>query len=468
MNVQSSKSPAAAQLLAFIARLHFYVGIFVGPFIFIAALTGTLYVLTPQIEQRLYQHELTTPHRGEFHSLAEQIRAARASLPQDLPLKAVRPSIGAGYTTRVMFIDPALYGYESQTVFVDPVTLEVRGKLASYGTSGILPLRIKLDYLHQNLMLGQWGRLYSELAASWLWIAAVGGLILWWTTRHRQKRLKQRGNKRNVYVRHRSRHVQAGLVIALGLFFISATGLTWSKWAGSHIAQWRQAIGWVTPSVSRDLPGHASDMSAGHHEHAEHHAKPQDTKGVNHALDAQFDGVLLAARRAGIDAAKLEIVPAKTPTKAWLVREIDRAWPTQVDSVAVDAQRMIVTSRADFAHFPLIAKLIRWGIDAHMGVLFGLPNQLLLAAFGLTLCMMVIWGYRMWWKRRPAAGSPVQTLVQAWLAMPVLYRTLAVIIAALLGLAMPVMGGSLLLFVAIDALRWWRTGQIMATSSASS
>ncbi|KUI98738.1 PepSY-associated TM helix domain-containing protein [Vibrio sp. MEBiC08052] len=467
MNVQSSKSPAT-QLLAFIARLHFYVGIFVGPFIFIAALTGTFYVLTPQIEQRLYHHELTTPNRGEFHTLAEQIRAARESLPHDLQLKAVRPSTGEGYTTRVMFIDPALHGYESQTVFVDPVTLAVRGKLASYGTSGILPLRIKLDYLHQNMMLGQWGRVYSELAASWLWIAASGGLILWWTTRQRQKRMKQRSYNRNVYVRHRRRHVQAGLVIALGLFFISATGLTWSKWAGSHIAQWRQAIGWVTPSVSRNLPGYESAMSGGHHDHADHHAKPQDTTDVNHALDAQFDGVLLAARQAGIDAAKLEIVPARTPTKAWLVREIDRAWPTQVDSVAVDAQRMIVTSRADFAHFPLIAKLIRWGIDAHMGVLFGLPNQLLLAAFGLTLCMMVIWGYRMWWKRRPAAGSPVQTLLQTWLAMPVLYRTLAMMIAVLLGLAMPVMGVSLLFFVVIDVLRWWRAGQVVKTSSASS
>ncbi|QMV14987.1 PepSY-associated TM helix domain-containing protein [Vibrio spartinae] len=469
MNVQSSQAPATL-LLAFIARLHFYVGVFVGPFIFIAALTGTLYVLTPQIEQRLYHHELTTPSRGEFHTLAEQIRAARESLPQDLKLKAVRPSIGEGYTTRVMFIDPDLYGYESQTVFVDPVTLAIRGKLASYGTSGILPLRIKLDYLHQNLMLGQWGRVYSELAASWLWIAAMGGLILWWTTRRRQKRIRQRGNSRNTYVKHRRRHVQAGLIIVLGLFFISATGLTWSKWAGSHIAEWRQAIGWVTPSVSRDLPGHEtsmSGMSASHDAHAEHHAKPQDTHGINHAQDGQFDGVLMAARQAGIDAAKLEIVPAKTPDKAWFVREIDRAWPTQVDSVAVDAQKMVVTSRADFEHFPLIAKLIRWGIDAHMGVLFGLPNQLLLAAFGLTLCMMVVWGYRMWWKRRPAAGSPAQTLLQTWLVMPMLYRALAVIIAVSLGLALPVMGVSLLLFVVVDALRWWRAGQVTKTHSAS-
>lgn len=33
-------------------RLHFYIGLFVGPFIFFAALTGTLYVATPQLKMR--------------------------------------------------------------------------------------------------------------------------------------------------------------------------------------------------------------------------------------------------------------------------------------------------------------------------------------------------------------------------------------------------------------------------------
>ena len=41
-------------------RLHFYIGLFVGPFIFFAALTGTLYVATPQLENALYHHALHT------------------------------------------------------------------------------------------------------------------------------------------------------------------------------------------------------------------------------------------------------------------------------------------------------------------------------------------------------------------------------------------------------------------------
>ncbi|WP_073582740.1 PepSY-associated TM helix domain-containing protein [Vibrio quintilis] len=462
-NTTSEKS-ASQLLLAFLTRLHFYIGLFVGPFIFIAALTGTLYVITPQLERMVYHHELTTDSSGTFHTLQAQIQAARASLPEDFPLKAVRPAIGEGFTTRVMFKDPGLYGWELQTVFVDPVTLEIRGTLASYGTSGILPLRIKLDYLHQNLLLGQTGRYYSELAASWLWIAASGGLVLWWTSRRRYAK----ANTRNPYIRQRKNHTSAGLMIMLGLFFISATGLTWSKWAGSNIAQWRHSIGWVTPSVSLKLDENTfseiAPAATPKTPHADHQLTG-DSALPAHPGDALFDGVLKTARDAGIDAAKLEIRPASSADKAWKVREIDRAWPTQVDSVAVNPHTMTVTSRADFKDFPLVAKLIRWGIDAHMGVLFGLPNQLILAAFGLTLCAMVFWGYRMWWQRRPQPGSPVQTLSHTWLALTGLQRLLIVVIAALLGLAMPVMGVSLLIFIVFDAIRWWRSQSLQSAHS---
>ncbi|MBQ4797142.1 PepSY domain-containing protein, partial [Pectobacterium versatile] len=79
---------------------------------------------------------------------------------------------------------------ESFAVFVDPVSLDIRGALTVYGTSGILPFRTRLDYLHRSLLLGDIGRNYSELAASWLWIAALGGLYIWISTRKNHPRLR--------------------------------------------------------------------------------------------------------------------------------------------------------------------------------------------------------------------------------------------------------------------------------------
>jgi uncharacterized iron-regulated membrane protein len=63
------------------------------------------------------------------------------------------------------------------------------------------------------------------------------------------------------------------------------------------------------------------------------------------------------------------------------VTEIDRSWPTQVDACRL-ILTMQVLDRTRFDDFPLMAKLTRWGVDFHMGILFGLANQLLLIAFG--------------------------------------------------------------------------------------
>ena len=42
-----------------------------------------------------------------------------------------------------------------------------------------MPLRAWFDELHRTLHLGAIGRNYSELAASWLWVISLGGLVLW-------------------------------------------------------------------------------------------------------------------------------------------------------------------------------------------------------------------------------------------------------------------------------------------------
>ncbi|WP_421853302.1 PepSY-associated TM helix domain-containing protein [Marinomonas sp.] len=458
-NYKASESSSNA-LLLLITRLHFYIGLFIGPFIFVAALTGTLYVITPQIENTIYKDVLTTQSMGENQPLSQQIAAAKSQLTSDLTLFAVRPAPEQGDTTRVMFLDSSAGHSGARAIFVDPVTLEVKGNLPVYGTSGVLPLRTTIDFMHRQLLLGEFGRYYSELAASWLWIAALGGLFLWYKG---GKKNKAEFASRTDHLRKRRRHYQVGLCLFVGLVFVSITGLTWSKWAGNNISTVRNGIGWVTPSVNQDLNPSShdammSDEHADHLNHSSHHnmaaKKPPAEKFEN--IDLLFDGVLKVARDAGIDANKLEIRPSRTTNKAWRVSEIDRSWPTQVDSVAVDASTMTVTSRADFATFPIVAKLIRWGIDAHMGVLFGVVNQIILTAFGLSLCFMIIWGYRMWWIRRPQAGSTSKPLLQAWTKLSTLQKIITTLITIALAFSLPVMGVSLFVFLLIDIYRWKR------------
>lgn len=429
---------------AFLLRLHFYVGLFVGPFIFVAALTGLLYVVTPQIEDRLYAGALFTEADGTPRTLTEQAEAARAYLGPDLNVSAVRPAIASGHTTRIMFSDPALGPSENRTIFVDPVTLEVKGDMTTYGTSGILPFRRTLDYLHRNMLMGDVGRYYSELAASWLWVAVVGGVALWATGPRRRRAVRDMPPPQ----RRRWVHATLGVALSVVLVFISFTGLTWSQAGGARIDALRATLGWVTPSVSLILDG--AEMHQGHHHHDHDMSMREDR------LD-QLDAVATAARVAGLDSAMTEIRLPK-PNEAWSVREYDRSWPTQVDTLALAPDTLEVMGRADFATFPLIPKLIRWGVDAHMGVLFGAANQIVMALVAFGLMVSIVYGYRMWWARRPAAGLP---LSQSWMRLSLPMRSVWVAVGLGLGWALPVLGVSLVAFLAVDLLRLGR-GRVMA------
>lgn len=445
-------------------RIHFYAAVLVGPLLLIAALSGALYALTPQLEKAIYANELTATLGTPGVPLAEQVEAARAHLGTDQMPAAVRPGAG-GTTTRVMFADPALGESETRAIFVDPGTAAVTGDLTAYGTSGSLPVHTWIGQLHRNLHLGETGRLYSELAASWLWVIALGGVILWvqrWKRKPRSSgnlypEKATKGRARTV-----SLHASAGIWLAAGFFFLSATGLTWSTYAGANVTDLRAAIGWSTPTLATDLSTGTSGTGAEEHpDHAVHTAAEHAEYTAAQQLVVRpdgFDAALAAARADGIDAATTEIKPPATEGKTWTVAEIDRSWPTQVDTVAVDPQTMTVSDKVLFSDYPFAAKLARWGIDAHMGVLFGLANQLILAAIALGLAAIIIWGYIMWIKRRPTLNRPGRpTLTGRAPKRGVLKRTppaaaVALVVAtALIGYFLPLLGISLLAFLLIDA-----------------
>ncbi|KOX10262.1 peptidase [Nocardiopsis sp. NRRL B-16309] len=425
-----------------ILRLHFYAGVFVAPFILVAAVTGLLYVWTPQLEQAVHAEQLHVEPEGERLPLHEQVRIARAELPGTEP-DAVRPATGEHDSTRVLFELPESAASHRMTVFVDPYGGEVLGVMDTYGTSGALPVRTWVDTLHRNLHLGDAGRLYSELAASWTWAVALGGAALWVSAALRRRR--GRGGARRLLVpgagtspgrsRSVSVHGAIGLWLLAGLLFLSATGMTWSQYAGANIADLRERLAWTTPAVSAEIPN--------------------ATPGV----DAGVDTVLASAREAGLDG-RVEVAFPEGPAAPYTVTQIDRSWPTSVDAAAVAADTGEVVDVVRFSDYPLVAKLSRWGIDAHMGVLFGVPNQLVLTAVAVGLIVVVVWGYRMWWQRRPTrdralgVGRPYPRGAFRSLSWP--WKAAVVAVLALTGWAVPLLGVSLLAFLAVDALLGWR------------
>ncbi|MFE1769414.1 PepSY-associated TM helix domain-containing protein [Streptomyces angustmyceticus] len=446
-------------------RLHFYAGVLVAPFLLVTAVTGLLYAGAFQAEKVVYAHELRVPAREHTLPLSRQVAAARTAHPEGT-IAAVRPAPQPGDTTRVLLAGvPGVPAEHQLAVFVDPYTGSLRGALPTYGSTGALPLRTWLDDLHRNLHLGEPGRLYSELAASWLWVVAGGGLALWIGRKRTNRRLRAlalpdrtaTGRRRTL-----SWHGAVGVWAAAGLLFLSATGLTWSTYAGGHIDEFRRALGQETPAVSTAVAAehahHGSGGMAGMPDMPGMDGKHGGGAGGaagSASADVGVDKVLGAARAKGLS----DPVEIDLPTgqgSAYVVKQIQRSWPEKQDAVAVDPRTGQVTDVSRFADYPVLAKLTRYGIDLHTGTLFGLVNQVALAALALALIFLVLWGYRMWWQRRPTRdralsfGRPIPR--GAWRQIPRPVLIPLVLVVAAVGWAVPLLGVSLAAFLAVDAV----------------
>jgi uncharacterized iron-regulated membrane protein len=385
----AAAAPAATSprrtVLPLIRRLHFYAGVFVAPFILIAAITGSLYAMAPTMERFVYRDLLTVEPASETLALSAQATAAQGRVPE-LRMTRLQPAPGARDSTRVTFADPGLGESTELAIFVDPHTGHVLGQEPVW--FGYMPLSTWLDGLHRHLHLGEPGRLYSELAASWLWVVALGGVTLWMVKvradrrRGRPGRLMRVDGAAEARTRTGNWHATVGIWILPMLLFLSATGITWSTYSGATVTALRTEFDWQRPQLDTALT--ASGSSAG----------PID-----------LDGVVRAAGSAGVTA-PVEITLPTPADGAVGVAEIDEPYRLTTNAAAVDPSSLKVASVLDYDRdYSVMAKLADWGIRMHMGLLFGWLNQLLLLGVAVGLVTVIVRGYRMWWQRRPTRGS---------------------------------------------------------------
>ena len=414
-----------------LSRLHKFAGVMIAPFLIVAALSGFLYALAPTFEPWIYHDEVTATAQGSPRSLDEQIAAAQRQHPDGTVVR-VEPSEDPQETTRVLFDDPtAPNSSYTHAVFVDPVDLHITGELQQYGGSRALPFRTWASNGHRTLWLGEPGRLYAELAASWLGALSILGLYLW-------LKRKQRNKKQPSKVL--ALHARVGAWLLPGFLFLTVTGLTWSLVAGTSIGKVREELNWKEPSVATSVAEAGASTGAGEHaNHAEH---------VGHAGHAGHTGNHDAAELAGAQTAEstarsqgltgvLEMTPPEKPGDAWGVREARAAFKLRSDAVAVTPNGEVI-DRINSADWPLAAQLTSWLIQLHMGTLFGIYSQVALAVLALGLLVVSIAGLWMWWKK-PRRSLPELKITPAVLAGAVAYSIIA-----------PLFGASLLLFFVGD------------------
>lgn len=406
----SSTVQRRSGLPALTRRIHFYAGLFIAPFIFVAALSGALYAVAPSLENVVYKDVLTVPASDTNAPLASQIRAAQDTHP-DMDVAQVWPSSTPDEATRVLLIDESLTETNQlRSIFVNPHTGDVIGDEPTYSGLGELPLRYWISSLHKSLHLGEVGELYAEVAASWLWVVALGGLYLWWRMARKRALVgleNATGRRRKVL----NLHGVAGTWLLVAMLGLSATGITWSVFAGENVDRTITWLGGKAEPIETSLVADAEAAPAD--EHADHHpASAHGAEGLTKDEVAdQAATVLETARAEGLTGSVRLFVPKNTD-EAWQASERWVPWRTTSDAVSVNGQNGDLVDKLPFSELPLFSKLTSWGIYLHMGIMFGLPLQILLAICALAICAMVVMGYILWWRRRPTknaiAGVPGQ------------------------------------------------------------
>jgi uncharacterized iron-regulated membrane protein len=408
------------------------------------------------MERFVYGDLLFVEPAGEQLPLGDQAAAARHAFP-GLAMTAIRPPATSTESTRVYLDDPALGEELSRAVFVDPHTARVLGDEVTW--LGHLPVSTWLDGLHRHLNLGEPGRIYSELAASWLWVVALGGLYLWLGRAAGERRRNRAGRVLSVdrsatgRARTLNWHGTTGVWLLAGLLFLSATGITWSTYAGAHVTDIRTALSWQRPLLDTTLSTSSAPQHHRNDEHSAHgHTGPVD--GVRDSASIDYAGVLDAAARAGVHA-PLEVTLPTDAGQGVGVTELDAPYRLTTNAASIDPDDLTVSHQVDFwRDYSLVAKLADWGIRAHMGFLFGLLNQLVLLGVAVGLLAVIVRGYRMWWQRRPTRGSrwavgrpPMRGGIRRLHPLAVVGLVVA---AAVVGWFLPLLGLSLAVFVVTD------------------
>lgn len=437
-------------------RMHFWAGLITAPIVVFAALTGLLYVFSPQIEAWRHANvdQVAVPAHAATRSLDDQVQAAIMAVSPHHPShphvghegmtpRHVVPALRPGETTQVVFRHAGgEHNHampQGQTVYVNPYTAEVVGTLADMDR-----FKTWSKNLHSSALQGDGWRWLLELATSWMLVMLATGLYLWWPRSAQEggpgwrALLPRWGRGRLTW---RDLHASVAIVMSLVFSVVLLTGLTWSKYTGAQFKSMQKALHQEAARVPKDLRSQVP---------------PQ---GPDQALSWQQVHERVLALRPEVS---VTITPPADATAIWRIENFDRSQPTRRFVLALDRYSGQTLFASGWDQMPLLPRATAVGIPFHRGE-FGWWNQALLVLVALSALFSVISGLVMWWQRRPqgAMGAPrlARSQVRAvpwwfWLVM------------AALGYAMPVFGISLLACLAIEAMRLWRTPLSDPASSA--
>ncbi|MDF2837340.1 MAG: hypothetical protein K0Q63_2980, partial [Paenibacillus sp.] len=228
-----ASKPASSRLLASLYqsvwRWHFYAGIIFAPFLIILALSGSVYLFKPQIEDYLYKDMLTVREVGTKAMPVDEIIAKTKSAYPGTSITSVSFS---GDPAKTIQLSANRDGVPL-LMYADPYSGNITGMMNSDKTFTAF-----FKKMHSQLVVGgTWANRLVELAACWAIILVVTGLYLWWPRNRFQiwgtilPRLGKPGSRQF----WRDLHAVPAFWLSLFIVILIASGLPWSGVLGGQI-----------------------------------------------------------------------------------------------------------------------------------------------------------------------------------------------------------------------------------------
>lgn len=435
-------------------RIHFWAALIASPFAAVAALTGILYVFTPQIEAAWYASLDTVTPSGNLKPLDELISAARNSAPEGWRLRSVSPQQSRSDSVTVVFAPSPEVKQEGQAhsthgapvgvpavsaasepapartvsggnrtplvVYMNPYTATVLGSMPQSERFNIWARK-----LHSTLQQEGW-RWIIELAASWIMVMLVTGVFLWWPRRQQAALPRSAARGR---VAWKQWHGFTGASLGLMSAIMLTTGLTWSEYAGDQVRRLRDSIGQAPPRI----PSATRSTVSG------------DGRMIS------WEQAWQTIRREAPDVA-VQITPPRGPLGYWRANPLEGSNPLRRFDIALDAYSGNTLYYSSWDELTAFGKATAIGIRFHRGE-FGIWNQALLLIFGAGVLFSLISGWGMYFKRRSRGLAGMPPLLRgAWKSV----SPWAWAGGAFMLLAMPLLTLSSLGVLAAEAMLWLR------------
>lgn len=409
-------------------KWHFLASLFVLPFMAMLALTGGIYLYKPQIEAWLYADRLNVAIGEKVLPYEEQVAAVDAAVGVTR-IRGITAPPEPGRSTVIEFNDAEK---TRSLAWVDPYTAEV---LATTPRDA-MAMRV-LRKFHGELLLGDIGTKFVELAAHWAIVMFVTGIYLWWPRGERTlgKALSlPSGTGRSWW---RETHLFTGFLATILIVPILITGLPWTDVWGGGLSYVQKQTG--TKSKSLRFGGGAPNSTT--------------TEGET----IPYAQVFAVAEAEGL-AAPYEMRPPKNNEAAFWLRSASTDRFEQTELI-VDQYSGALLKRHDFGANPGLAQAVSLGISFHQGELYGWANivqNTLAAVLGVLLSVS---GFVAWWMRRPAGSLGVPKAPEAALGSGMILLVIG------LSIFLPLVGASLILALALDWLIFRRLGWFRSSAA---